>query len=231
MNPRTTQQERLEAEALSIPNQARSIVVHDQTSLFRAGEMLTQVIKPLRREAADIFDPIIATAHAAHKEALAGKAKVEKPLIEAEDILKRSIGTHLQEQERLRVIEEARLRREAQEREQQQMREAEERRRAEEKALNEQLAREHEEEMERQIETAEAFGDPPGEVAALCNTPAPAPIRLAPEMPVFAPVPTVARTVAPAGISTTERYRAEVTNIQLLCRAIANGELPTSSPI
>lgn len=226
VEPRS-QQERLEQDALSIPNQARAIVVSNQETLNAAGEMLTNVIKPLRKEAADVFDPIIASAHKAHKDALAGKAKVEKPLIEAEDILKRSVGSYMAEQERIRQEEEARLRRLAYEREQQLIREAEDRRRAEEKALNEQIAREHAEELERKIEEAEAFGDSPVEIAALCNTPEPEMVRLAPEMPIFEPVPVVvSRVAAPAGVSTTQRWKAEVTNLQLLCRAIAEGKVP-----
>lgn len=226
VEPRS-QQERLEQDALSIPNQARAIAVKDQATLNAAGEMLTNVIKPLRKEAADVFDPIIASAHKAHKDALAGKAKVEKPLIEAEDILKRSVGGYLQEQERIRQAEQDRLRREQQERERAAMRLAEENRKAEEAALNAQIAREHEEEIERQLETAEAFGDSPAQIAAICSAPAPEPIRIAAEMPVFEPVVTVAPIVAaPAGVSTVQRWKAEVTSLQLLCRAIADGKLP-----
>ena len=77
----------------------------DQATLDAAGKMLTEVIKPLRREAGEVFDPIIASAHKAHRDALAGKARVEKPLIEAEGILKTSVGTYLEQQERIRRAE------------------------------------------------------------------------------------------------------------------------------
>jgi hypothetical protein len=226
VEPRS-QRDRLEQEALSIPNQARAITVTDQGTLDAAARMLTEVIKPLRKEAADVFDPIIRKAHEAHKEAIAGKAKVEKPLIEAEDILKRSVGGYLAEQDRLRSLEETRIRLEHEARQRQEARDAEIRRREEEQALNEQIAREHAEELERRIETAEAFGDAPEVIAALCNTPEPEPVRLAPEMPVYVPAPTVApRYVAPAGVSTTQRWKAEVTSLRLLCRAIAEGTVP-----
>ncbi len=225
VEPRS-QQERLEAEVMSIPNQARSIVIVDQATLHKAGAMLTEVIKPLRKEAADIFDPIIASAHRSHKDAIAGKAKVEKPLIEAEEILKRSMGGYMAEQERIRMAEEARLRQLAYEAEQEALRVAEAARLAEEKALNEQIEREHAEEIERQLNALPA--DAPAEIVAeLCNAPAPEPIRIAAEIPIFAPVPTLApRVAAPAGVSTVQRWRAEVTSLQLLCRAIADGKVP-----
>lgn len=221
-------QERLEQEALTIPQRARGILVKDQASLDEAGCMLTDVIKPLRKQAAEVFNPIIAAAHKSHAEALAGKAKVEKPLIEAEDILKRSVGGYLREQERIRSEEENRLRREQREREEREAKEAEARRIEEEKALNEQIAREHAEEVERQLEALPA--NTPAEVVRdICTQPEPEPIRIAPEMPVFMSAVTVApRVVTPTGVSTTQKWKAEVFSVQLLCRAIADGKIPAN---
>lgn len=222
----TDPRQRLETEALSIPNQARQIAVTNQETLDKAGRMLTEVIKPLRAEAADVFDPIIRQAHEAHKAALAGKARVEKPLIEAEGILKTSIGGYLAEQERIRLQEEARLRAEQEARQREEARLSEARRVEEERLLNEQQEREHAEEVERQLNELPADADV-ALVASLCEAPAPEPIRLAPEMPVFEPVYVAPRAVAaPAGISTSQKWKAEIVSLQQLCRAIADGKVP-----
>jgi hypothetical protein len=224
--PAANQRARLETEALSIPNQARQIAVSNQATLDKAGKMLTEVIKPLRAEAADVFDPIIRQAHEAHKAALAGKARVEKPLIEAEGILKNSIGGYLAEQEHIRRQEEARLRAEQEARQREELRLAEVRRLEEERILNEQQEREHAEEIERKLNELPPDADV-ALVASLCEAPAPEPIRLATEMPVFEPVYVAPRAVAaPAGISTSQKWKAEVVSLQQLCRAIADGKVP-----
>lgn len=224
--PLIPMEQELEQRALTIPQEARLIVVRDQASLDTAGAMLTERIKPLRKEAADVFDPIISGAHQAHKTALAGKARVEAPLIEAEKILKVSVGAYLEQVEKIRQAEEDRLRREQEALEAEERIAAESRRREEEAALNKQLEEEHALEIERQLDALPADASPEV-IAELCGTPAPEPIRLATEMPTFAPAPVVAPTVAaPRGVGLTQTWSAEVTSIQLLCRAIAEGRLP-----
>lgn len=179
----------LETRALTVVDEAKAVVITDQESLDRAGAFITERIKPLLAEADEVFGPVIAAAHKAHKEALRAMAKVADPLMRAEGILKTTIGTFIREQEQIRLAEERRLR-------------------AEE--IQRQL-----EAREADVEAAELAGANPGLVAAICNEafPAPAPIAL----------PTIQK---PAGISTQERWSAQVFSVKDLCRAIAEGKIP-----
>ena len=95
--------------ALTVPEQAKGLMIKSHEDYARAGEMLL-VIKDLRKEIDATFDPIIKKAHEAHKEAVAQKKKVDAPLVEAEGIIKPRIAAWNAEQERLRREEEARLR-------------------------------------------------------------------------------------------------------------------------
>jgi hypothetical protein len=98
----------LEQRALSVPEQARELEVRDGESYVRGGELLL-TIKELARAIAETFDPIIAKAHAAHREAIAQKQKFTGPLAEAEAALKRKLADFDVEQERLRRVREAEL--------------------------------------------------------------------------------------------------------------------------
>lgn len=219
------QQEQLTTKALTLPEEAKGIVVTDQATLETAGKMLTERIKPLLKEADDVFDPIVKSAHKAHVDALAGKRKVTDPLLEAERILKTSIGAYWTEQERIRKAEEDRLRREQQEREAEELRQAELRRQEEEARINAEIQQQHAEEIERQLESLPVDTDA-SLIEEICNTPAPEPVRVAPEMPVFAPSQTVVRAAAPRGVGLGEDWCAEVTSLQLLCKAIGEGKVP-----
>lgn len=117
------QVEELQQRSLTIPEQARGVVVTDNETLLRANEVLLSV-KDLRKEIDAEFDPAIKSAHEAHKKVLELKRKVEAPLVEAEAFLKPQISRYMQEQERKRREEEERLRQEA-------LRQEEERRLAE----------------------------------------------------------------------------------------------------
>jgi hypothetical protein len=106
----------LQDKALAMPDQAKSIVVNNQSSYEAAGAFLKN-IKALRFEIQNTFKPIISKAHATWKEAIAQQKQVEEPLIDAENVIKPKIGTYLDEQEAKRREEEARLLKEAKERE------------------------------------------------------------------------------------------------------------------
>jgi hypothetical protein len=217
--------QRLEETALSVPEQARAIIVRDQATLDAAGAMLTERIKPLLKEAAEIFDPVISAANASHRAAIEAKKRVTEPLLQAEAILKNAVGNFLQQQERLRRQEEERLRQESMRREAEERRLADERRKEEEKLLNEQIQQEHAEEIEQRLEML-PHDVSPVVVEAICATPVPAPLRLAPEMPVYAPAPVTKRVIAPKGLSSREEWKAEITSLPLLCKAIAEGRAP-----
>src|SRR5688572_2580422 len=109
----------LETRALSVPDRAKGLAIVTAEDFMNAGELL-RTIKGLRAEIDGTFDPIISKAHAAHKEAIEQKRKVDAPLVEAENILKPRISAYLTEQERLRREEELRMQKAAQEEEERQ---------------------------------------------------------------------------------------------------------------
>ncbi len=100
-------------QALSVYDQAKAIKVIDNPSMSAADDLIKS-IRLVRKEIGLAFDPIIAKAHAAHKEAKAQKDRAELPLIQAEEFLKPQIKKYLADQETIRLLEENRLRLEAQ---------------------------------------------------------------------------------------------------------------------
>jgi len=143
----------LARQAASWPDRARALRVVDQPTYEQASEHLIG-IKGLRASIEETFGPIIAKAHAAHKEAVAQRKKVEAPLEEAECILKKGISGYLAEQERLRREEERRLR----------------------EAVELQAAAE----LEQRIEEAERSGAPVAEINAMIEQPLVVPAPVAP---------------------------------------------------
>jgi hypothetical protein len=99
----------LKEQSLTWPEKAKALTVTSDVSYVAATEML-KGIKALRSEVDRTFDPIIAAAHHAHKEACSQKRLTEAPLTEAESIIKAALVRYQQEQERVRAAEEARLR-------------------------------------------------------------------------------------------------------------------------
>ena len=108
--------EHLDTHALSVSERAKIVKVASNDQYLEACE-LVKTIKALRAEIDATFDPVIAKAYQTHKEAVAQKRKFEQPLVEAEGLVKRSIGDWLSEQERIRKEEELRLQKLAQEEE------------------------------------------------------------------------------------------------------------------
>jgi hypothetical protein len=180
------------------PERAKALIVLDAATCIRAAEML-KGIKDLRKEVDEAFDSIIAKAFAAHKEAVGKKRQAEAPLIEAEQLLKRSLAVYETEQERLRQIEQRRLEAIA--------REEEETRRLNEAA-----------DLERQ-----ALAGPEPDLDALYDA------HQLLEQPIDTPSVVLPKaTPKVAGVSYREVWRADVTDIKTLCRAIADGSQPSS---
>jgi gas vesicle protein len=102
----------LETRVVAWPDRARELRIVDDKTMEQAGELLRE-IKTLRREVDTTFDPIVSKAHEAHKEACAQKKRHAQPLDEAEDILKRSLASYREEQERRAEEERRRLEEEA----------------------------------------------------------------------------------------------------------------------
>ena len=100
-------------QALTVYEQAKAITVIDNTTMTAADDLIKSM-RLVRKEIGLAFDPIIAKAFAAHREAKSQKDRAELPLIQAENFLKPQIKTFLAEEERKRQEEENRLRLEAQ---------------------------------------------------------------------------------------------------------------------
>ncbi len=209
--------------------EARLLKVIDQVTLNAVAERLA-INKALQKEAGEIFDPVIAAAHDAHKKAIAGKKKVTDPLTQEEGILKLVCNTYLSEQERIERarLEQERLAREAEER--RLLAEAEETRKRLEQETNERIQREHAEEVERVAQELEASGASAQEVYEVLETPAPAPVSIPLDIPVLpvAPVRQAPAIVTPKGMARRVTFKAEITNLTLLCRAIGEGKVPAS---
>lgn len=208
--------------------EARALAVTDQASLNLAGERLA-VNKALQKEAGEVFDPLIAKAHDAHKAAIAAKKKVTDPLVEEERLLKGATRGYLDEQQRIAEAAERKARDERARIEREAFEEAERVRKAKEAEVNAQIQREHEEEVERALEELPTDAAPEL-VAAIAETPAPEYVRVAHELPpvievAAAPVTAVSM---PTGMSVSYKYSAEVVNLAELCRAVGAGKVPTS---
>jgi len=106
-----TPEDEVAALALPIPDQAKALVIRDDSSLRNGNEILL-TIKDLRKKIADTFGPICSAAFAAHKTAVKAQKDAEAPLIEAETIIKPSIARYMSEVERKRREEESRIRKE-----------------------------------------------------------------------------------------------------------------------
>jgi len=103
------QPQEVSTRALTIIEQAHAITIRDSEDYTRAGD-LWKSIKDLKEQVNETFSPIISKAHAAHKEALAQKAKIFDPLDAAGRIVKKVMERYDTAQEAIRQAEERRLR-------------------------------------------------------------------------------------------------------------------------
>ena len=95
--------------ALTIIEQANVLTVKDGKDYVEAG-VLWKAIKELKDKVNETFKPIIEKAHAAHKEALAQKAKIFDPLEMAGRLVKGIMEKYNREQKAIRQAKERRLR-------------------------------------------------------------------------------------------------------------------------
>jgi hypothetical protein len=105
----------LEQKAISWPEKARALAVVDQRSYTLAADAL-RGIKDLRAKLDVTFDPIIVKARESLNTARETKAKLERPLADAEKILKDNRVAWFQEQEHIRFERQQLADREAEER-------------------------------------------------------------------------------------------------------------------
>lgn len=104
--------EQVERLVPQVVEQARAIVVDSPEAYEEAGTFL-QLIAERRRLVGETFDPIVSKAHAAHKEAVAQRAKFLDPLNTAERDVKGKLAGYVQEQQRIQREAQRRLEEEA----------------------------------------------------------------------------------------------------------------------
>lgn len=196
--PVTWDEAALTARTATWPDRAKALAIVDSATCVTASELL-KGIKDLRKEIDDTFDGIIAKAFAAHRESCAQKKRHEAPLVEAEAILKRGLSAYETEQELRRREEQRRLQAQA-------LKDAEDRLLAEAADLE-----------------RVALAGPEPDIDALSEA-----HRLL-EEPIDVPSVIVPkRTPTVSGVSYRELWRAEVTDLKALCRAIADGSQPVT---
>lgn len=176
------------------PTRARGMVVTDNQTNEAAAELLNG-IKDLTKEINNTFDPLKKKAHEAWKAICDEQNRHLAPLVEAEKILKGSIGNYAMEQQR-RLEEERRQH-------------AERIRLAEIEAKR--LA---DEQLEREIEAAEKVGATPEEIEAMIEAPREV-------EPVYV-APPPRKVDQPKGTSTAFRTVVRIDNPRLLLKFIAD---------
>lgn len=200
------------AEAVELAN---SITITDNATYQMAVNFVREILKPRRQEIDKTFDPLISDAWKGHKNIKAEKTRHEKKLIEAEQITKITISNYVRAEEEKR--REAERKRQEEERK---IREEEDRRRREEEARK----REQEEKI-RKAREAEEAGKQEEADEILDSVPLPEPPKPTP--------PPAPRTVVPdkpkaEGASVNKYWSAEVVDVRLLCKAVADGVVPAS---
>ena len=101
--------EQVKSDALAIPEQAKAILVVDNASYAQAGSILVE-IKGLRKKIKSVFSPMKEAAVKAHKAILEQERQADKPLIEAENIIKPALAKFDADQETIRYKKELALR-------------------------------------------------------------------------------------------------------------------------
>lgn len=193
----------IERQNQDLTSRAMALTVVNNQQMLEASE-LVKAVAAQRKEVAATFNPIIERAHAAHKEALAQKAKFDGPLEQAQRRLAGCIGSYQAEQERIR--------REAQAEAERLQREAEAKERARLKA----------EEEDRILAAAAQAEDAGDAELAEAIVSAPVVVELPPPAPVIVPrsVPAV------QGIVSRETWKAECVDLMALVKAVAAGTVP-----
>jgi hypothetical protein len=83
----------IEKRVTPVTQEAGALVIKSAEQKGLAVDKI-RIIKALRKEVEDTFNPIIEKAHSAHKEAVSQRKKFTDPLDEAERIIKRKIGDY-----------------------------------------------------------------------------------------------------------------------------------------
>lgn len=104
----------LEQKTLSLYEQATNLTINDQQTYAAAGEV-GKALKSLEKEITDYFAPMKKAAHDAHKAITKKESDELAPVKEAMDVVRKTMNTYIQEQERIRQEAERKARIEAEE--------------------------------------------------------------------------------------------------------------------
>lgn len=201
-DPRTEEVALVERDAMTLAGEARTFTVNSAATNEAAARFLRERVKAVRTKINETFDPIIESAHRAHRMALDQKKSVDAPLADAERIVKGAMGAYAMKVREEQAAEQRRIDAERQRIAQEQARaDAEARRIAEDARLAE------------AVKLAEA-----GKAAAadaLMHAPAPV-VVAAPVAPQ--PVPVYVAPPKAAGTTTRFVWKYRITDAALIGR-------------
>ena len=216
-----TEVREVETKALSVVERAVAVKVTDPNSYIIAGEMWKHLAE-MEKEAHAALDPVVDSAHRAHKEAVALRTRILAPITEAKGYTKGQMEAYDAEQERIRQAEEARLREEA--------RRAEEARKAAELEEAKRIREEEEARLLAEAQKAEAEGntvlaDAIIEVGVKQVEEMKAQEEVIAQEPIVAPVVIVEKAVpkVAGGPSYRTIWDAQVVDMMALVKAVASG--------
>ena len=102
------QEKEFETKSLTLLETAHSIKVTDEESYKVAGDFLKGV-KDSQKKVKDFFSPLKDAAHKAHKAITSKESESLTPLKEADQMVRDTVGTYLDEQEKIRQEEQRKL--------------------------------------------------------------------------------------------------------------------------
>lgn len=220
-------------EALTLPQQARAIVIKDQATYNEAATLKIS-FSQWRKKIVDEFAPMKEAAHKAHKAITAKEGEYLAPVTEAEGILKTAIIRYQDEQEAIRRTEQRRLeevaRQAAEADRQRREAEAAEIRQAELKARLEAIKAEEDARVQAAL-NAQANGAGNDIVESILDTPTVVIPEVAPLSAYIEPAPYITPVVAAptydrvVGTGIVRTWSAQVTSIRELCAAVVRGDV------
>jgi uncharacterized membrane protein YqiK len=212
--------EDIEQKAALVVQEARIIRIVDPESYVTAGEVWKR-LGVVEKEAHEKFDPVVKSTDKAHKDAVALRKKVIEPIENFKNIIKSAMSKYDEEQERIRVAEQARLQKMADE--------AEAARRATELKSLEEARKLEEARLLEEARKAEAEGNK-AKAEAILEVGVKQVEELKAEEKAVAQEPVVQTTVIlqkevpkVQGLSFREVWDAEVVCFSDLVVAVANG--------
>lgn len=205
---------KLEQEGLTLRQQVDQLVVTNDETFVVAGEFL-KGLRVYTKRVHEVFDPIVDSAHKAHKVAVDQRKSLLKPAEDAERLIKGRVAEYQDQQRRImeevaRQAEQERLRLEAEAQAAAEAEQARLRKEAEDAVLNAAAVAEE----RGDTETAER----------LLQQPIVTPTVVA--APVFVPLAPVVAPPKVEGLSFRGAWKASVTDFKALVRAVASGRVP-----